>query len=105
MARLGRVVVLGLAHHVTQRGNRRMQTFFTDEDYRHYLALASEWCGQFDVSVWAYCLMSNHVHLVLAPARTYRTPDGQLFVHPTLGNQTRPHISQTKTRPKRPKKA
>ena len=69
MARMGRVVASGLPHHVTQRGNRRMQTFFADEDYRHYLALASEWYARFDVSVWAYCLMPNHWHLVLYPEK------------------------------------
>ena len=39
MAMIARIVVPGLPHHVTQRGNRRMQTFFCDEDYREYLAL------------------------------------------------------------------
>jgi len=39
MARLARVVVPGVAHHVTQRGNRRQQTFFTEDDYRAYLDL------------------------------------------------------------------
>jgi hypothetical protein len=45
MARLGRVVVRGIAHHVTQCGNRRQETFFDEEDYATYLALPSEWCG------------------------------------------------------------
>jgi putative transposase len=49
------VVVPGYPHHVTQRGNRRMQTFFCDDDYRAYLSLAAEWCGQHDVAIWAYC--------------------------------------------------
>lgn len=44
-----------------------MQTFFREEDYRYYVALMAEWCGRFDVAVWAYCLMPNHVHLVLVP--------------------------------------
>ncbi len=39
MSRIARVVVPGLPHHVTQRGNRRMQTFFLDADYEEYLAL------------------------------------------------------------------
>ena len=48
MARIARVVVAGLPHHVTQRGNRRMQTFFGEEDYRAYLSLVAEWCsGEF----------------------------------------------------------
>jgi len=72
MARLARVVVPGVAHHVTQRGNRRQDTFFRDEDYAVYKALMAEWCAQCGVEVWAYCLMTNHVHLILAPS----TEDG-----------------------------
>jgi putative transposase len=45
MAWLTGVVVPGVAHHVTQRGNRRQKTFFDEEDYATYLALLSEWCG------------------------------------------------------------
>ncbi len=67
MARLARVVVPGVAHHVTQRENRRLQTFFSDDDYASYLSLLSEWCGRCGVQVWAYCLMPNHVHLVVVP--------------------------------------
>jgi hypothetical protein len=44
MARLARVVVPGVAHHVTQRGNRRQETFFNEADYAAYLALLKEWC-------------------------------------------------------------
>ena len=49
-----------------------MQTFFCDEDYQEYLSLLAEWCGEFDVRIWAYCLMPNHVHLILVPS----TADG-----------------------------
>jgi putative transposase len=52
---------------VTQRGNRRQQTFFCDDDYRQYLELMRQWCWQYQVQIWAYCLMPNHVHLVLVP--------------------------------------
>ncbi|MCL5281152.1 MAG: transposase, partial [Planctomycetes bacterium] len=67
MARLARVVVAGVAHHVTQRGNRRQPTFFQEDDYRAYLQLLGEWCGRCGVEVWAYCLMPNHVHLIVVP--------------------------------------
>ena len=67
MARLARVVVPGLPHHITQRGNRRQQTFFCDEDYRSYLELMGQWCGAHQVEIWAYCLMPNHVHLIAVP--------------------------------------
>jgi putative transposase len=68
MARLARVVAAGVAHHVTQRGNRRQQVFFGDDDYAAYRALLAEGCRAAGVAVWAYCLMPNHVHLILVPA-------------------------------------
>jgi len=68
MARLARIVALGVAHHVTQRGNRRQTTFFGEDDYQAYVALASEWLAAWKVKVWAWCLMPNHVHLVVVPS-------------------------------------
>jgi len=67
MPRIARIIAPGIPHHVTQRGNRRMDTFFCDEDYQAYLALMAEWCGKFNVSVWCYCLMPNHTHLIAVP--------------------------------------
>jgi putative transposase len=67
MARIARVIAAGIPHHVTQRGNRRLPTFFRDEDYQAYIALMSEWCQKCSVEIWAYCLMPNHVHLIAAP--------------------------------------
>ena len=67
MARMARVVVPGVAHHVTQRGNRRQKTFFHDDDYARYKELLAEGCAAAGVEVWAYCLMPNHVHLILVP--------------------------------------
>ncbi len=64
MARLARVVVPGLPHHITQWGNRRQQTFFCDEDYRSYLELMGQWCGAHHFDIWAYCRMPNYVHLI-----------------------------------------
>ena len=50
---------------LTQRGNRRQQTFFSDQDYQTYKDLVAKHCGAAGVAVWAYCLMPNHVHLIL----------------------------------------
>src|SRR5512137_3121050 len=72
MARIARVVAPGFAHHVTQRGNRRQQAFFRDDDYRAYRALMAQWCQSCGVAVWAYCLMPNHSHLIVVP----RSEDG-----------------------------
>jgi putative transposase len=56
-----------MPHHLTQRGNRRQETFFQDDDYRAYLELMAASCNKHDVEVWAYCLMPNHVHLIAVP--------------------------------------
>jgi len=72
MARLARAVAAGVPHHVTQRGNRRQQVFFSEADYAAYAALLAEGCRTAGVAIWAYCLMPNHVHLILVPS----TPDG-----------------------------
>ena len=72
MARIGRFVVPDLPHHVTQRGNRRERVFFSDTDFELYRDLLREACARETVAVWSYCLMPNHVHLILAPA----TPEG-----------------------------
>ena len=68
MARMARVVVAGYPHHITQRGNRRQKTFFCADDYQRYLELMSEYTRESGTEVWAYCLMPNHVHLVMVPA-------------------------------------
>jgi putative transposase len=67
MARMPRVVVPGYPHHVMQRGNRRQKTFFCDDDYRYYIDLLSSNSKVHATAVWAYCLMPNHVHLVMVP--------------------------------------
>jgi len=67
MSRVARIVVPGVPHHITQRGNRQAVLFETDEDRLAYLRLLKKYAVQHDLSVWAYCLMSNHVHLVAVP--------------------------------------
>ena len=68
MARLPRIVVPGLPHHVTQRGNRRQQVFMNDDDYAFYKNWLAQSCRSNGVEVWSYCLMPNHVHLILVPS-------------------------------------
>jgi putative transposase len=72
MARLARIVIPDLAHHVTQRGNRRQPVFFGEGDYAAYRSLVAEACRAQAVSCLAWCLMPNHVHLILVP----RSADG-----------------------------
>ena len=68
MARIARVVVPGLPHHVTQRGNRREPVFFGGEDYRLYRRLIATAARRAGAQIWAYCLMPNHVHRIVTSA-------------------------------------
>jgi putative transposase len=67
MPRLARAVFSGVAHHITQRGNRRGNVFFNAEDRRTYLAWLRDYCTKYGVEILAYCLMTNHVHVVAVP--------------------------------------
>ena len=67
MARVARIVLPGLPHHVLQRGVRSLALFATDADRQTYLQLLAQFTTQHHVQVWAWCLMTNHVHLVLVP--------------------------------------
>jgi putative transposase len=67
MPRVARTVFTGVPHHITQRGNRRGNVFFTDADRQTYLGWLKGYCDQYGVDVLAYCLMKNHVHLVAVP--------------------------------------
>ena len=68
MPRLARVVIPNIPYHITQRGNRRDDVFFDDEDREFYLQTLKEYAKKFEVDVWAYCLMTNHIHLILKPS-------------------------------------
>jgi len=68
MPRVARIVVPGCPHHITQRGNNRQDVFFTDDDRRLYLKVLADQARRHDVQVFGYCLMTNHVHLIAAPA-------------------------------------
>jgi len=67
MPRIARVVAVGVPHHITQRGNNRQRVFFKDEDRSRYLELLKRYAAEFDLTVLAYCLMPNHVHLIATP--------------------------------------
>jgi putative transposase len=68
MARLARMVIPGVPHHVTQRGNRRERIFLEPGDEQIYLDLMSAQLKRHAVECWAYCLMPNHVHFILTPS-------------------------------------
>lgn len=69
MTREARAVVVGLPHHITQRGNNRQDVFFVDDDRRYYLRMLKTKAEQYGLVVHAYCLMTNHVHIVATPTR------------------------------------
>jgi putative transposase len=69
MPRIARIIAPGYPHHVTQRGNNRTTVFFDDQDRQTYLKLLSKYSESFSLQVWAYCLMDNHVHLLVVPER------------------------------------
>jgi putative transposase len=68
MPRQARVVIPLIPHHVTQRGNHRARVFFDKGDPEAYLCLLHAYARQQEVALSAYCLMPNHVHLVVVPA-------------------------------------
>ena len=69
MARLARIVIPDVPHHVTQRGNRRLPVFFGDNDRAAYLALVAAACSERAMTCLAWCLMDNHIHLIFVPKR------------------------------------
>ncbi len=69
MPRIARAVAVGVPHHVTQRGNNRQDVFFVDSDRDVYLELLKRHAERFELVVYGYCLMTNHVHLIVVPER------------------------------------
>lgn len=67
MPRCARAVAVGYPHHVTQRGNSRAQVFFDDQDRQTYLQLLQYYTRGYRIEVQAFCLMPNHVHLLVIP--------------------------------------
>ncbi len=67
MPRIARVVIAGIPHHLTQRGNYRQIVFESKEDRKQYLCWIKEYSEECGVKIWAYCLMDNHVHFIVVP--------------------------------------
>jgi putative transposase len=68
MSRISRIVIPGIAHHVIQRGSRRLQTFFTAKDYTVYKRILEICAKKEGIEILAYCLMPNHVHFIAIPS-------------------------------------
>lgn len=67
MPRTARIVVPDVPHHIVQRGNRQAAIFFSDADRRRYVDMLADACSANAVRCLAWCLMDNHVHLILVP--------------------------------------
>jgi len=67
MPRIARIVFSGYPHHVVQRGNNRQDIFFDTADREFYLALLKKYANECNCKTRAYCLMNNHVHILLVP--------------------------------------
>lgn len=67
MPRTARFVIPDISVHVVQRGHNRNVCFFGDADYLAYLDDLQTFAARFRCSVHAYCLMTNHVHLLITP--------------------------------------
>ncbi len=71
MPRIPRIVFTDVPHHITQRGSRRQDVFFTASDRKAYLEWMQQYSTRYDLAILGYCLMTNHIHLVATP----RKPD------------------------------
>ena len=67
MPRGKRLIVPNCPHHIVQRGHDRKAVFVCDEDYQHYINTLAETKQELGVAVYAYCLMTNHIHLIVDP--------------------------------------
>ncbi len=74
MARTARVMLAGCPFHVTHRGNQRRPIFERELDRAAYLAILRRYARRFGMAVWAYCLMPNHVHLIVTGAEVVSIP-------------------------------
>jgi putative transposase len=87
MPRAGRLVITGYPHHVIQRGHNRQEVFTSEEGCRYYLDNLREWKERLGCRLYAYCLMTNHVHLVLDPGA--EGENLSLLMKRVAGRQTR----------------
>jgi putative transposase len=68
MPRIARIIGVGYPHHIVQRGNNREKVFLDQGDYERYLSFLSKYSEEKEVAVLAYCLMPNHLHLLVKPS-------------------------------------
>jgi putative transposase len=94
MPRQPRLILPGVAVHITQRGNNRSDCFRRDGDYMLYLLHLRELADGLGCEVHAYCLMTNHVHMLLTPP----SPDTCTVLMRNLGQRYVQHFNRTHER-------
>ncbi len=87
MPRQARIILNNTAHHIVQRGHNRQAVFIEDADYEYYLSTLREWKEELNIKVYGYCLMTNHVHLIIDPCED-KASLGKLMKR-LAGRQTR----------------
>lgn len=87
MPRVSRVVLPNFPHHIIQRGHNRQVVFVSDEDYLYYIDNLKYWKKSLECKVYAYCLMTNHVHLIVDPFQN--VVNLALLMKRLAGRQTR----------------
>jgi REP-associated tyrosine transposase len=90
MPRMARLVVPGVALHIRHRGHNRAACFFNVEDYAFYRGLLGMFARQHECAVHAYCLMTNHVHLLVTP----RAQDGCALMMKRLAQCYTQHVNK-----------
>lgn len=91
MPRMGRIVLPNYPHHVVQRGHNRQVVFAAEQDYQRYIADLRELKDAFGIKVYAYCLMTNHVHLLVTP----ESPESTGLMMKGLGQRYVQYINRT----------
>ena len=100
MPRISRAVAVGFPHHVTQRGNYQQRVFEDSKDFEQYLQWLRDYALRNFLKIWAYCLMSNHVHFVCVPmredslARTFNTLHMRYSQYFNRKKKTKGHLWQ-----------
>jgi len=91
MPRRPRLSIACISWHIIQRGNNRSACFYTEEDYRRYLDTLADQSRRFGCAIHAYVLMTNHVHLLLTPAR----PDSASLMMKHLAQRYVQYVNRT----------
>lgn len=87
MPRPVRLILNSCPHHIIQRGHNRQVVFAGNDDYQYYLDTLQEWKSELDCKVYAFCLMTNHVHLIVDPGN--QPENLSLLMKRLAGRQTR----------------